>query len=197
MCSDAGHVLIEFLLNFNFVNSFSGHLNSNSNSTSCGIWPIQVTTEFQGSPIWFFAQLWSFNLHLMIHYIIIENICQQHYDLLCSLNNHSLNTPCSCSYCYYWMNLLAVAWAHGKNRRFPRKWRLFCVLVSSYCREMQALNSQCRLHAVHLLHLNLLLTAICPWLLTAAKGQAHPLAHVEVSCAKTNEWREVVMVKVE
>lgn len=182
-------------LNFNFVNSSSGHFNSNS--TSCGVWPIQVTTEFKESPIWFFAQLWSFNLHFMIHYIIIKNICQKHYDPLRSFNNYSLYTPCSCSYCYDWMNLLAVAWAHGKNRRFPRKWRLFCVLVSLYCREIQALNSQCGHHTVHLLHLNLLITAICPWLLTAAKGHARPLAHVEVSCAKTYKCREVAMVNVE
>lgn len=64
-------------------------------------------------------------------------------------------------------------------------------------REMEALNSCCghQHYAVHLLHLNLSITAICPWLLTAAKGQAGLLACVEVSRVKTSECREVIMVK--
>ncbi len=64
-------------------------------------------------------------------------------------------------------------------------------------REMEALNSRCghQHYAVHLLHLNLPITPICPWLLTAAKGQARLLACVEVSRVKTSECREVIMVK--
>ncbi len=64
-------------------------------------------------------------------------------------------------------------------------------------REMEALNSCCghQHYAVHLLHLNLPITAICLWLLTAAKGQAGLLACVEVSRVKTSECWEVIMVK--